>query len=241
MRKGLKLLLSLLLLLPLTSCSKKNTLSYEELRNKLDGGETFTFVITKDNCSGCSDYKPIIKEYNKTADELVYTIRWDDIEPTDQVILAASTFELFGINYYNEYEATSTQVITPTTIHVVNGEFDHGATRTLQLQELDNLIHSNIVNLYDFYGFNRKTANNDSFTIAFYSAVEQHQKYVNEANITNNKLYTLDISNLSTSDSTRLLNRVNYYLGETFALDTLESHFQLTYSEGVIISYTTIS
>ncbi len=102
------ILLFILSIFILTGCGSSNfkSISYNELKSKLKGNETFFFVVVKDGCRYCESYEPIVEEVLKENDITAYKLNLSELSDDD--------FDTF----YSEFKVDS----TPTTIFSEEGK-----------------------------------------------------------------------------------------------------------------------
>ena len=127
-----KLFLLLICVLFLFGCKIKNnseegkiiTLSYEELKEKIDKEESFILVVTRTDCSHCAIYLPrlqkVLEEYKLTA----YKIEID--EWTDEE--TGSLKDICNVSG------------TPTTIFIENGEEKNTSSRLVGSKSQEQII-----------------------------------------------------------------------------------------------------
>ena len=91
-----------------------------------------------------------------------------------------------------------------------------------------------------YYGYNRKVQNKDTFNL-FVSKNEDNEYdallrnyFLDKKNING---YYLNSNKFDESESSRLLNRVNNYLGEENAVEALSDYYLLQYEKGALVNY----
>lgn len=121
MKKFKIFVLAILLLTVVVGCGKSSNLksiSYSKLNKMLENEETFFFVVTKDGCSHCEAFVPVVEEVLKEYDLVGYNLNISEMNDSD--------YEEF----YNTYNVTG----TPTTIFISKGK------ETSLLQRIDGEV-----------------------------------------------------------------------------------------------------
>lgn len=76
----------------------------EELKQKLERKETFILLVSKENCSYCKEYAPILNRVLKEYKLNAYEVDWNDLRKDADL---SKNYSISG---------------TPTTIFINNGE-----------------------------------------------------------------------------------------------------------------------
>ena len=237
---------TLLIVLPLvTSCSTIGKLSrlegknyfsidYAEFNNLFRNRNKFIFIIRQDDCSSCKEYYPKIFSFLKGTNLKLYSINNNSLDVIQKLTLATYIKENLGSDYLSNLNYSETSLYTPTTCLVENGVIEYCKIGVLSEAELNNFYVNNVLQLNDYYGFSRKTANNDSFVISFsnndYTST-LHSLFDN----TDKRVYFLNTNSFDESDQNKVINRINYFLEED--IETLPDSFVLKYENGAITNY----
>lgn len=134
-----------------TTINLYTTISMDELREKLDNGEDFVFIISQDTCSACLSYYPVLNQYLKDNDDkVIYALNITadvdlTLKSTDKDEIRERLEEL---THRADFEGM-TGLSTPTTIIVRNGEFVDaklgalGNTGGTSYEEFVNFVEGN--------------------------------------------------------------------------------------------------
>ena len=101
-------------------------ISIAELQEKIDKKETFILVVTKDGCSYCESYKPVIKDVLEEYDVVAYNINQTKLTTEEDQ------------NTYEELVPNITG--TPTTVFFKNGEDTTVSNRLVGAVKRDKVV-----------------------------------------------------------------------------------------------------
>ena len=101
-------------------------ISIAELQEKIDKKETFILVVTKDGCSYCESYKPVIKDVLEEYDVVAYNINQTKLTTEEDQ------------NTYEELVPNITG--TPTTVFFKNGEETTVSNRLVGAVKRDKVV-----------------------------------------------------------------------------------------------------
>lgn len=105
------------------------TITFSELKEKINNKETFILLISQEQCSHCAEYKPILKKVLAKHDVYAYELKLDKPKLSKK-----ETAELKDIANTSG---------TPTTIFIENGEETNTSTRlvgTKTSSEIENRL-----------------------------------------------------------------------------------------------------
>lgn len=217
-------------------------LDYDSFDKKLIDDESFVFFLKRNGCSSCAMFYPIVAEFLEENQGLkLYTLNYSEMGATNALTVSSYFISVLGNKYYetNGYETTT--LYTPTICKIVNGEFIDVKIGVLNKNELGYMYQDNYLSLNSYYGYNRKVQNKDTFNV-FVSKNQDLQYdeflrnyFANNPNFVGNYL---DASNFDENEFGKLLNRINYYLGEENQIEVLPDYFMLSYEKGELINYT---
>ena len=216
-------------------------LTKEEYDEKLLNGDDFIIFIKKEDCSACINYYPIVAEFLKSnPDKVMYFISFESLEGFDVLTFAANLFSVFGDDYYTSNEIKKTSIPTPSTIRVNNNRFEDAMIGTISVEDISKLYVSNYYSYNDYYSFSRKVSNHN--IIKFFVNTKKDDEYevfLKNYFITNKNDvgYYLDGSNLNYTNTVKLLNRINNYLGKDNKIDDLPDYMYFEFENGYIINY----
>lgn len=216
-------------------------LDYETLDSKLINKESFVFYLKQEGCSSCERFYPVVSEFlMENEDAKICSLNFNDLEALETLTIASYFFKALGNSYYQKHEYSSTTLYTPTIAKVLDGEFIDVKIGAIDKENLTYLYQDNYLSLNTYYGFNRKVQNKNSFNLFVSKNKDvEYDKLLREYFINNASVsgYYLDASEFDTSDNTKLLDRINYYLGEETALDALPDYYLLQYEDGILTNY----
>ncbi len=247
-----KVLIYIICILTLVGCSKDELgkyrrkgqvidIKYQELNDKLINDESFIFFLKRKDCPGCASFYPILSEFlDSNKDIVIHVIDADKIQPVDQLTLSSYYVEALGGSYYEDNELSSTRLWTPSICKVVSGEFVYAQIGHLNIESLENIYQDNYYSLDSYYGYNRKVQKKETFNLfvstngdtEYDQALRQY--FVNNSEVSG---YYLNSMKFDESENDRLLNRVNYYLGEGNEIETLPAYCLLQYEEGKLVNF----
>ena len=252
MKKILKLSLITTCLIGLTSCGdglnkyRRNgqyiELDYLSLNEKLVNDDSFIFFLTKDGCPGCKNFYPIVADFlSQNDDKTIYMINESKMEATDKLTLASYYSKTLGQKYFEENDRSSMVLWTPSICKVENGEFVYAQIGNISIDSLSYIYQDNYLSFDLFYMLNSKASiNKETFNI-FISTVadESYDSSLRQYFLENTDCegYYLNASQFDEEDDEKLLNRINYYLGEGNEIETLPDYCLLQYEKGVIKNY----
>ena len=249
------LFISLICLFMIAGCNKKNEdgldkyrkngqlidLDYKTFDKMLAEDESFVFFLKRNGCSSCAMFYPIVDEFLSENQNLkIYTLNHSKLGTTDEFTVAAYFIEALGNKYYEQNDYKTTTLYTPTICKIVNGEFEDVKIGVLDKIELGYMFQNNYLSLDTYYAYNNRVQDKLDFNI-FVSkkSDKEYDKFLREYFAINLELngYYLDISGFDDEDSEKLLNRINYYLGEKNIIEETPDYFMLKYENGVIVDY----
>ena len=247
-----KVLIYIICILTLCGCSQDELgkyrrkgqvidIKYQELSEKLINDESFIFFLKRKDCPGCASFYPTLKEFlDNNKEKVIHVIDADKIQPVDQLTLSSYYVEALGSGYYEENELSSTRLWTPSICKVINGEFVYAQIGHLTLDSLNYIYQDNYYSLDSYYGYNRRVQKKETFNLFISingdSNYDQslREYFVNNSDV---KGYYLNSNKFDESENERLLNRVNYYLGEGNDIETLPEYCLLQYENGKLINF----
>lgn len=216
-------------------------LDYKTFDEKLVNDETFVFFLKRNGCSSCAMFYPIVSEFlDENQDFKLYTLNHSEIGTTDAFTIASYYMSVLGNKYYETNGYLTTTLYTPTIAKIVKGEFVDVKIGVMDKLSLKNMYQDNYLSLDTYYSYNRKVQKQDTFNI-FVSMKQDNQYDELLRNYFKNNSefsgYYLDSSNFDESENGRLLDRINYYLGEEHEIETLPEYFMFQYEEGTLVNY----
>lgn len=246
-----KIFLFLLLLLLPVSCSfntpmelieaeqkgQYESISYQQLDEKISNLESFVFFIKKSDCSSCSAYYPIVAETLKLDENFkIYALDIKDLESTEQIVLASYFYSCLGKDYYAENEYSQYTLYTPSTATIIKGKFVYAKIGVQTVENLSYFYQPNYLYVNTYYEYNKQVLFKDEVTIIFSKDNDsEYNNSLREYYKSSSKRYVyVDISSFEENDLGRLLNRINYFLGEDNELEILPNDFILEYKNGSI-------
>lgn len=247
------LFVSLMCLVNLVGCGSKDgldkyrysgqlvDLNYEVFDEKLTNNESFIFFVTREGCHACESFYTTTAEFlDENEDKIIYTISESDIDSIGVVVMISYFTEALGKDYYFDNDYSTTVLYTPSIGKVVNGEFVYANIGGLNKEELGFLYQDNYYSLDTYYSYNRKVQKKEKFNL-FVSLDEdkQYDKMLRNYFLENSNYNAsyLNATNFDESEETRLLDRINYFLGEENSIEALPSYFLLQYEDGKLINY----
>lgn len=255
MKKILKLSLISICLLNIVSCNsdglnkyRRNNqlvdLDYLALNEKLVQDESFVFYLTSKGCPGCKAFYPEVEEFLKeNKDVTLYTLKKDDISEVDKLTLAAYYADTLGNSYFTKNDLNSLSLYTPSICKVVNGEFVYAQIGHLNKEVVSYMYQDNYLSFDSYYMYNRKVQKKETFNVfiskngdAEYDA-SLREYFINNSSYSG---YYLNIKDFDESENERLLNRINYYLGEENTIEEYPEYCLLQYEDGKLVNYTNI-
>ena len=109
MKKILSLIMIVAIALLVTGCEEKNPyykeLTFKQLQEKLDNGDTFMFAIVQNGCPHCSVFEPRFKAVLKEYEVEGFYINFTKLSEAD----------------YNDFVDTFGSLGTPTVIFITDG------------------------------------------------------------------------------------------------------------------------
>lgn len=216
-------------------------LDYEEFSEMMIEDESFIFFLKRNGCTSCAQFYPIVSDFlTENKDLKLYTLNHSELEEIDALTISAHYLDVLGKEYYEKNGYNTTTLYTPTISKIINGEFVDVHIGVMDTIQLLDFYQDNYQHLDYYYDYNRKTVKNETFNLFVSKSYdEEYDKLLRNYFITNSDVsgYYLDCSNFEESHHERLLNRVNYYLGEENSLDILPDYYMLQYENGVIVNY----
>lgn len=253
MKRINKILIGLVSILTLSSCGGLNKyerngqyerISYAELDQMVINDESFVFFLTKTGCPGCKEFYPVVEEFlQENSDLKIYSLNRSEMEPTDEFILASYYVDTLGSKYFEDTGRDTLALYTPSICKVVNGEFVYAQIGGLDKSTLEKMYQDNYLSISSFYMLNKKVTQKQTFNIFISTKDDQQyddslrQYFVNNSNDSG---YYLNASKFDETDNEKLLNRINYYLGEGNEIETLPEYCLLQYEKGVLINYSDV-
>lgn len=219
-------------------------LDYDSFDKKLIDDESFVFFLKRNGCSSCAMFYPIVAEFLEENQNLkLYTLNYSEMGATNALTVSSYFISALGNRYYEDNGYETTSLYTPTICKIVKGEFIDVKIGVLNKMELGYMYQNNYLSIDTYYGYNRKVQNNETFNM-FVSKNGDYQYdlllreyFINNPNYIGNYLTTV---NFDEDENTRLLNRINYYLGEESAIEILPDYFFLQYENGTLVNYTSM-
>ena len=248
-----KILISIICLSGLTSCAGEDGLNkyrrngqlvdleYKIFDDKMINDDSFIFFLKREGCPGCEEFYPSVDEFLKENEEAkIYTLQFDDLEGTEALTIASYYVEALGNAYFTKKGYSTTTLYTPSICKVVNGEVVDAYIGILDKEGISNFYQGNYASLDSYYKYNHKVQKGESFNV--FVSINKDQTY--DATLrtyfsTNKDVngYYLDISSFDESESERILNRVNYYLGEENEIQEMPEYCLLQYKDGKLVNY----
>lgn len=247
-----KLILIALLSLSLYSCSpseldqyEKNgqwiELSYEEYTDKINNNEDFVFVLTKEECTSCKQYYPFLAEYfESNPGEVLYNLKYESFDAVNAVTLAAYVSKVLGQRYFDDKDLSNTSLYTPTTVKVESGKFISASIGVMDLEEINIFMIDNYYSYKYYYNFSKLISEVKTFKIFVSLSQDNDYDSLLRTYFVNNEQYDgyyLDCSAFSDEDSYKLLDRINYYLGEENGIEHMPTYFYLEYENGDMVNF----
>lgn len=252
MKKINKILISLICLLSLFGCSqdglnkfRKNgqviELDYKTFDQMMINDKSFVFALTKDDCPGCKEFYPKVKEFLlENEDKKIYLLSRSDMEPIDEFTIASYFVETLGASFYEDKGVPTTTLYTPSICKIVDGEFVSINIGVKDKEQISYMYQDNYLSLNTYYGYNRKVQKKETFNL-FISKTNDEQYdvllreyFINNSNVKGNYL---NLKDFDESENERLLNRINYYLGEGNEIESLPDYCLLQYEKGSLVNY----
>lgn len=248
-----KLLISIICLSGLTGCAGKDGLNkyrrngqlvdleYEIFDQKIIDDDSFVFFLTREGCPGCKEFYPIVSEFLKENEESkIYMLSYESLEPIEAVTVASYFVEALGSSYYAKNDRLTTTLYTPSICKVEKGEFILAEIGVIDKTKLSYYYQDNYTSLDSYYEYNRRVQKEKNFNIFISS--KENKEYDDELRdyfLTNQDIkgYYLDTSTFDESENNRLLNRINYYLGEGNEIQEVPEYCLLQYENGAIVNY----
>ncbi len=219
-------------------------LDYDEFNEMLLEKESFVFFLKRNGCTSCAQFYPIVSEFLTENDNLkLYTLNHSELEEINALTISAYYYDVLGKDYYEKNEYSITTLYTPTISKIINGEFVNVNIGIMDSVQLLNFYQDNYQHLDTYYSYNRKVIKNESFNLFISKSYDQeYDEFLRNYFIMNNDIsgYYLDCSNFEESHYIKLLNKVNYYLGENNSLEALPDYYMLQYEKGTLVSYSNI-
>jgi len=216
-------------------------LSYDEFDQMLIDDEDFVFFLKRNGCSSCAQFYPEVEEFlDENKDLKLYNLNLSNLGATQSLTVSSYFIDALGTDYYlrNEYDPMT--LYTPTIGKIVDGEFVYVNIGILNSTELLNFYQDNYYHLETYYSYNKKVQAKDTFDLFVSNEYDAEydvflRSYFKE-NVENEGFY-LDCLSFDESEQNKLLNRLNYYLGEDNRVEQLPSYYYLRYENGVITNY----
>lgn len=255
MNKILKLSLISTCLLGVTSCGgdglgkyRRNKqlieLTYQDFDKKMIDNDSFVFYLSADGCPACKEMYPEIKEFLKeNKDTTLYYINKSEMQEVDKIVLQAYYIDALGNNYFSKKGLSRTALYTPSIAKVVKGEFTYAQIANIDQETLTYMYQDNYMSYDSYYMYNRKVQKKETFNIFISkNGDEQYDASLREYFIINPSLngYFLNVEDFDESEKGRLLNRINYCLGEENAIEDISDYCLLQYEEGSLVNYTNV-
>ena len=247
------LFVSLMCLVNLVGCGSKDgldkyrysgqliDLSYEVFDEKLTNDESFVFFITREGCHACEDFYTVVDSFlSENKDAVIYKMSETNIEAVDAFTVSAYFSEVLGTRYYEDHEYTSINLYTPSIAKVINGELVSANIGNMTKEELSYMYQDNYYSMDYFYSFNRKVQKKETFDV--FVSLEGDENYdllLREyfSTVDDKTGCYLNAKNFDESETERLLNRINYYLGDENSIENIPSYCLLQYEKGVLVNY----
>lgn len=216
-------------------------LSYDEFDQMLIDDEDFIFFLKRNGCASCAKFYPEVTNFFKNNPDLkLYTLNLSNLGTTESLVISSYYMDVLGTDYYERNEYESTTLYTPTISKIVDGEFVYVNIGVMNENQLLDLYQDNYYHLDTYYSYNKKVQNNSTFNLFVSSEYDESYDKLLRDYFKNNPEksgYYLDCSSFEVNEQTRLLNRLNYYLGEDNKVEELPSYFILKYEKGIIVDY----
>lgn len=246
-----KILISIICLLSLVSCGdglskyRRNgqlvDLDYEAFNEKMINNDSFVFFLTRNGCHGCKEFYPVVSEYLKDNKETtIYRLNESDMEEINKFTIASYYVKALGSSFYEDKGYSTTTLYTPSVCKIEEGEFVYVKIGNLDKEEIADFFQDNYLSLNTYYGYNRKVQNKETFNLFVSTKLdEDYENSLRKYFIDNPSLngYYLDSSGFDESENERLLNRINYYLGEENEIENLPDYCLLQYQNGLLVNY----
>lgn len=214
---------------------------YETLDAKIANDESFIFFLKQRGCSSCAKFYPILTEFlTENTDKKMYLLNFNDLEAIEAFTLSSYYLEVLGSDYYEDNEYSTTTLYTPSLCKIVNGEFVDVKIGVAEKSELNYLYQNNYLSMNSYYSYNRKVQKKDTFNLFVSKSKDEEYDGLLRSYFLNNQSidgYYLDTTEFDDSENSRLLNRVNNYLGEGNAIEALPDYYLLQYEKGALINY----
>lgn len=249
MKKIKSIILSLICLLSLSSCSSDGLnryrnngqlidLDYQTFDQKLIQDDSFIFFLKRNGCHSCNQFYEELDEFLKeNKDAKIYSLNHSEIEAIDAFTVSSYFVSTLGKNYYVNNGYSQTTLYTPSIAKIVNGEFVYASIGVMNKEELSYVYQDNYLSLDDYYSYNRKVQNKETFNLFISKNGDaQYDLMLREYFINNpssSGMY-LNSKEFTESENERLLNRINYYLGEENKIESLPDYCLLQYEKGEI-------
>lgn len=249
-----KVLVTLICLSGLTSCGKGDDglnkyrrngqlvdLQYEIFDEKIIDDDSFVFFLKREGCHSCSTFYPIVGEFlEENKDAKIYVLNYNELQPIEAVTIASYFVEALGNSYYGKNDYMTTTLYSPSICKVVKGEVVEAEIGVIDKTEISYYYQDNYSSLDSYYEYNRKVQKEKNFNV--FISLNEDKGYDDELRnyfLTNQdvKGYYLDASDFSESEYERLLNRINYYLGEGNEVEEVPEYCLLQYENGAISNY----
>lgn len=113
--------------------------TYGEVVSKLENGDSFILFIGSHNCYHCNQFKKVVNKYVSSTNNMIYYVDIDDTSDTtrDTKILTEWIEALQEI----ETRDFTSELSTPTTVVVRNGEFADAKSGALGLEGGDEYLN----------------------------------------------------------------------------------------------------
>lgn len=218
-------------------------LDYKTFDEKLMNDESFVFFLKRNGCSSCAMFYPIVAEFLEENQDLkLYTLNHSELTTIDSLTVSSYYLSVFGNAYYEKNGYDATTLYTPTISKIINGEFVDAKIGVMDKASLKNMYQDNYLSLDTYYSYNRKVQKQETFNL-FVSTNDDYQYddflrnyFINNSNFSG---YFLEAKDFDDREKEKLLNRINYYLGEENLIEALPDYFMLRYEKGILVNYTT--
>lgn len=216
-------------------------LSYETFDEKIKSQESFIFYVTRKGCHACKDFYEVVDKFLEENDEkIIYTISESDMDAIGTVVMTSYFYDILGRDYYVEHDYDSTTLYTPSIGKVLNGELVDAEIGIIDTEELGYMYQDNYYSFDNFYSYNHKTIKKKTFDLFIsFEGNEDYDDLLRNYYLVNSDktgIY-LNVKNFDESQVTKLLDRINYYLGEENSIENIPAYCVLQYEKGVLVNY----
>ena len=225
-------------------------ISYQEMLDKCDIGESFLVYVKSLYCTQCYYYlDEIAKVLKEDSNRKIYCITFEYLTPDELEVMKELAYNLLGEDYYEDKEWEKGSVYVPLTLQIVDGNISNA---TCGFQAAKYLRYMYIYNFFDldyFCNVVDKFDSDDNFTLHMSTVggddentylTELYDEYKN--NPAKTQGYYFNLYKLDNEEKSSFLQLINSRTPDSMeiSLETLPDKFEVVVENKVITSINVI-